>query len=85
MTYKLLSVSTYDFENDAKERVSGGKIVCYDNEAPKNQPLPVVTLSVDVALANQVLQQVQKYPVDIELSGYLTSKGKFAVTDIKPL
>ena len=85
MAYKLLSVSTYDFENDAKERVSGGKIVCYDNEAPKNQPLPVVTLSVDVALANQVLQQVQKYPVDIELSGYLTSKGKFAVTDIKPL
>lgn len=85
MAYKLLSVTTYDFENDAKERVSGGKIICYDNEAPKNQPLPVVTLSVDVALANQVLQQVQKYPVDIELSGYLTSKGKFAVTDIKPL
>lgn len=85
MAYKLLSVSTYDFENDAKERVSGGKIICYDNEAPKNQPLPVVTLSVDVALANQVLQQVQKYPVDIELSGYLTAKGKFAVTDIKPL
>lgn len=85
MAYKLLSVSTYDFENDAKERVSGGKIICYDNEAPKNQPLPVVTLSVDVALANQILQQVQKYPVDIELSGYLTAKGKFAVTDIKPL
>jgi hypothetical protein len=85
MAYKLLSVSTYDFENDAKERVSGGKIICYDNEAPKNQPLPVVTLSVDVTLANQVLQQVQKYPVDIELSGYLTAKGKFAVTDIKPL
>ena len=85
MAYKLLSVSTYDFENDAKERVSGGKIICYDNEAPKNQPLPVVTLSVDVALANQILQQVQKYPVDIELSGYLTPKGKFAVTDIKPL
>lgn len=85
MAYKLLSVSTYDFENDSKERVSGGKIICYDNDAPKNQPLPVVTLSVDVSLANQVLQQVQKYPVDIELSGYLTSKGKFAVTDIKPL
>lgn len=85
MAYKLLSISTYDFENDAKERVSGGKIVCYDNNAPKNEPLAVVTLSVDVALANQTSQQVQKYPADVELSGYLTAKGKFAVTDIKVL
>lgn len=85
MAYKLLSITTYDFENDAKERVSGGKIICYDNEAPKDQPLPVVTLSIDSALANQVLQQVKKYPCDINLSGYLTSKGKFAVTDITPL
>ena len=85
MSYKLLSVSTYDFENDAKERVLGGKIVCYDNNAPKNEPLPVVTLSVDVAVANQVLNQILKYPADVELSGYLTPKGKFAVTDVKPL
>lgn len=85
MAYKLLSVSTYDFENDSKERVSGGKIVCYDNNAPKNEPLAIVTLSVDIALANQTLQQVQKYPADVELSGYLTTKGKFAVTDIKVL
>ena len=85
MSYKLLSVSTYDFENDAKERVSGGKIICYDNIAPKNMPLPVVTLSVDVAVANKILEQDLKYPCDIELSGYLTPKGKFAVTDIKPL
>lgn len=85
MAYKLLSVSTYDFENDTKERVFGGKIVCYDNSAPKNEPIAVVTLSVDFDLANQTLQQVQKYPADVELSGYLTSKGKFAVTDIKVL
>lgn len=85
MAYKLLSVTTYDFENDAKERVSGGKIICYDNDVPKDKPLPVVTLSIDSDLANRVLQQVQKYPCDINLSGYLTAKGKFAVTDIKPL
>ena len=85
MAYKLLSVTTYDFENDAKERVSGGKIICYDNEAPNDKPLPVVTLSIDSGLANQVLQQVKKYPCDINLSGFLTAKGKFAVTDIKPL
>ena len=85
MSYKLLSVSTYDFENDAKERVSGGKIICYDNDAPKNEPLPVVTLSIDVAVANQVLNQILKYPADVELSGYLTPKGKFSVTDVKPL
>lgn len=85
MAYKLLSVTTYDFENDAKERVSGGKIICYDNDAPKDKPLPVVNLSIDSALANQILQQVKKYPCDINLSGYLTSKGKFAVIDITPL
>ena len=85
MSYKLLSVSTYDFENDAKERVYGGKIICYDNDAPKNEPLPVVTLSIDVAVANQVLNQILKYPADVELSGYLTPKGKFSVTDVKPL
>lgn len=85
MSYKLLSVSTYDFENDVKERVSGGKITCYDNNAPKNEPLPVVTLNVDVSLANQILAQVLKYPADVELSGYLTPKGKFSVTDVKLL
>lgn len=85
MSYKLLSVSIYDFENDAKERVSGGKIICYDNDSPKNEPLPVVTLSIDIAVANQVLNQILKYPADVELSGYLTPKGKFSVTDVKPL
>ena len=85
MSYKLLSVSTYDFDNDSKERVCGGKIICYDNIAPKNMPLPVVTLSVDFAIAKKLLDQDLKYPLDVELSGYLTPKGKFAVTDVKPL
>uniref|UniRef100_UPI0028D25E7F hypothetical protein n=1 Tax=uncultured Streptococcus sp. TaxID=83427 RepID=UPI0028D25E7F len=58
---------------------------CYDNNAPKNEPLPVVTLNVDVSLANQILAQVLKYPADVELSGYLTPKGKFSVTDVKLL
>ena len=85
MSYKLLSVSTYDFLNDEKEQVSGGKIICYDNNAPKNEPLPVVTLSVDISLAKTLLSTPIKYPADVELSGYLTPKGKFSVTDVKTL
>ncbi len=37
MSYKLLSVSTYDFKNDegANFQVQGGKVIVYDDNAPK--------------------------------------------------
>ena len=80
MSYKLLSVSTYDFKNDEGEQVQGGKVIVYDDNSPKNEPLQIINL--DISVAEIVLNQVIKYPANVELNGTLNSKGKFVVNSI---
>lgn len=85
MSYKLLSVSTYDFKNDDGEQVQGGKVIVYDDNSPKNEPLGIVNLNVDISVAQNVLNQVLKYPANVDLVGTLNSKGKFVVNSINIL
>ena len=85
MSYKLLSVSTYDFKNDEGEQVSGGKVIVYDDNAPKNEPLQVINLNIDIAIAQSLLNQVMKYPANVELLGTLNAKGKFVVNNVTVL
>lgn len=82
MSYKLLSVSTYDFKNDEGEQVQGGKVIVYDDNEPKNEPLQIINLNVDISVAQNVLNQVLKYPANVDLVGTLNSKGKFVVNSI---
>ena len=82
MSYKLLSVSTYDFKNDEGEQVQGGKVIVYDDNSPKNEPLQIINLNVDISVAQNVLNQVLKYPANVDLVGTLNSKGKFVVNSI---
>lgn len=82
MSYKLLSVSTYDFKNDEGEQVQGGKVIVYDDNSPKNEPLQIINLNVDISIAQNVLNQVTKYPANVELNGTLNAKGKFVVNSI---
>ena len=85
MSYKLLSVSTYDFRNDEGEQVSGGKVIVYDDNAPKNEPLQIINLNVDISIAQSLLNQVTKYPANVELLGTLNAKGKFVVNNVTVL
>ena len=82
MSYKLLSVSTYDFKNDEGEQVLGGKVIVYDDNSPKNEPLQIINLNVDISVAENVLNQVIKYPSNVDLNGTLNAKGKFVVNSI---
>ncbi len=65
------------------EQVQGGKVIVYDDNAPKMSRYRLLNFKcVDISVAQNVLNQVLKYPANVDLVGTLNGKGKFVVNSI---